>query len=131
MLLLLCLPLAAKKVHPAQGVALDFIKVLDSGKYEKSYDYTAAFIRTKVDRAQWGGGIAAAYKKLGKVSSRKHRSSKGQEDMTGGPKGSYWTVDHNSTAGGRPYVERVILFKESGAWKVVGYALLNPSLVKD
>ena len=107
----------------AQAVADSWLKLLDQGQYEASWEQAAKPLQAAIGKDEWTKGCGGARQPLGKLVSRKLKSRQYTEQLPGVPDGKYVVIqyesvfDHKASA-----VETVTPMVDSdGAWRVSGY----------
>lgn len=103
--------------------AEQWLVMVDTGKYAKSWQEAAGYFRNAITRDSWEQSVGAVRKPLGKVVSRNVKSTTYTTSLPGAPDGEYVMVEfetvfeHKATA-----VETITPMLESdGTWRVSGY----------
>ncbi len=114
---------AEKPEDQAQPVAESWLKLVDEGKYEDSWDRSARLFKGAVTREQWRQAASGARAPLGKLVSRKLKSRKYAEQLPGAPDGKYVIIQYDSVfEHKRSAVETVTpMVDVDGMWRVSGY----------
>lgn len=109
----------------ANGAALDFLALLDAGKFGDSWSQGAVLMRGAVPQDQWSGVVGSMRKPLGEVRSRKLLASTHTRSLPGAPDGDYVVVQYQTEFANKAgAVETVTPMREpDGSWKVAGYFL--------
>ncbi len=111
-----------KDSEAAQSEAEKWLKLVDAGKYEASWEGFAPSVRKQVSEADWNTKISATRGSFGALESRKLQKSDYKTALPGAPDGEYVVVEYASSfAHKASTVETVILQKQTGAWRVAGY----------
>ena len=124
-----CLVLSAwgenKPEDAAQAAAESWLKLVDAGKYEESWEQAAKVFKDAVTKDQWTQASVGARTPLGKLKSRKLKSRAYTEQLPGAPDGKYVVIrfdtifEHKAAT-----VETVTpMLEPDGAWRVTGYFL--------
>jgi opacity protein-like surface antigen len=107
----------------AQAAAEAWLKLVDAGSFDASWDQAARLFKGAVTRDQWSRTVAGVRSPLGKVLSRKVGSRKYAESLPGAPDGKYVVLQfetafaHKATA-----VETITpMLDPDGVWRVSGY----------
>ena len=108
----------------AEGIpsAVQWLKVVDSGEYEQSWNKAAPFFQTQISNRDWAQALEKARKPLGKVVSREVINSSLHKSLPGVPDGEYIVVilstsfEQQSSA-----VETVTMSKTDDGWRAIGY----------
>ena len=113
---------ARNAVKAAVPAAEAWLKVIDAGKYEQSWDEMAKLAQSAVTKDQWAKD-AALLKPFGPVQSRKLLSAVHAISLPGAPDGDYVTIEYDSAfANKKQAVETVTVAKDTdGTWRVGGY----------
>jgi hypothetical protein len=103
-----------------------WLKLVDAGQYEKSWQEASEFFRNAVSQADWQKSIMEVFRKpLGKLVSRTLKST----DYTttapapGAPDGQYVIIQYDSSfENKKSAVETVTpMLDKDGKWRVAGY----------
>ena len=116
------------KAHPeaekaAVAAAQAWLKLVDDGKYAASWDETAEYFRNAVPKDKWQQQIQSVRKPLGKVVSRKLKSTRYLTALPGAPDGQYVVVQFDASFEKKKVaVETVTPMLDADAtWRVSGY----------
>lgn len=118
-------PAPAAAEAPAQAAsatdaALQWLALVDAGKWPESYAGTTESFRTLNTLRVWSDASEEVRVPLGAVLSRDLLS---EEEVPGPPAGYQLIRFQTSFEGKADTVERLSLAREDGAWKVVGYLI--------
>jgi len=107
----------------AAKAAQSWLALIDSGKYEKSWDAAAKLFQKSITRQNWAKQVGAVRTPLGKVLSRKLKSATYTKTLPGAPDGDYVVVQYETSFEKKAdAVETITPSKESDdKWKVSGY----------
>ena len=107
----------------AQTAAESWLKLVDAGDYQASWEQAAKMFKGAVTQKQWIQTAKAARAPLGKLLSRKVKSRHYTETLPGAPDGKYVVIqfdtafEHKASA-----VETVTpMLDPDGVWRVSGY----------
>jgi len=101
-----------------------WLKLLDDGKYDETWQQASSAIQQAVDQAKWRETMTATEALLGKVRSRKVQTAQYMTSVPGAPPGEYVVIDYATDCEKRPgTVIRVTPTKENGVWRVAGYVI--------
>jgi hypothetical protein len=104
------------------AAAESWLKLVDDGKYDDSWDEAASFFRGSMPKAQWNTTVGGVRKPLGKLDSRKVKSVKSAKSLPGAPDGDYVVILFDASyAGKKTAIETVTPMKDAGTWRVSGY----------
>ncbi|MBB6523652.1 DUF4019 domain-containing protein [Pseudoteredinibacter isoporae] len=101
---------------------IDWLNMVDDGKYAESWDVAAPFFKAQVSKEQWLQGLKQARTPLGKVVTRDIESSDIHSVLPGAPEGEYIVVVLKASFEKMPSAtETVTLKKDDDRWRIVGY----------
>jgi hypothetical protein len=114
---------AADKEKMAVTAAKNWLALVDSGKYSKSWKQAAEYFRTAINPEQWEQSLTAVRKPLGAVISRKLKSATYKTSLPGAPDGEYIVIQFNTSfRNKKAAVETVTpMYERDGVWRVSGY----------
>ncbi len=109
----------------AVNVAVEWLEIVDSGQYEKSWEEAATLFRTTVSSKQWEQSLAASRKPLGKLISRKLKSKTFTETLPGAPDGKYVVIKFDTVFENKASAVETVtpMLDTDGVWRVSGYYL--------
>lgn len=112
-----------KKEKAAVATAESWVALVDAGKYGGSWKEAAEYFRNAVKQEQWEQAAQAARQPLGKLVSRKVKTTAYRTALPGAPDGEYVVIEfetvfeHKKTA-----IETVTpMMDKDGKWRVSGY----------
>jgi hypothetical protein len=107
----------------AQAAAESWLKMVDDGKYEASWDEAAKLFKGAVTREQWNQAAAGARAPLGKLVSRKLKTRKYTESLPGAPDGKYVVIQFDAVFEKKASAVETVtpMLDPDGAWRVSGY----------
>jgi hypothetical protein len=114
-----------QKENVAISAAEKWLALVDEGKYAESWKEAAEYFRNTVTQELWGQAVQAIRPPLGKLVSRKVKSTAYKTALPGAPDGEYViiqfeTVFENKEAA----IETVTPMMDSdGKWRVSGYVI--------
>lgn len=130
-LFVLCLSLCSdfvlaqgsEKEQAATTAAEQWLLLVDSGRYGKSWQQAAEYFRDSVAKVAWQDAMMAVRKPLGLTKSRKVISATYHTSLPGALNGHYVVVQfETSFANKQAAVETVTpLLEKDGIWRVSGY----------
>jgi hypothetical protein len=96
---------------------------VDEGKYVESWNEAAELFKNAVKQEQWEQAIQAVRTPLGKLVSRKLKSTSYQTSLPGAPDGQYLVVVfETSFENKKSAIETVTpMMDKDGKWRVSGY----------
>jgi hypothetical protein len=110
---------AQQKVVTAAAVA--FLKQLDAGLVENTWATASSVLRSATSQDTWVTGIGAFRSTVGAFKSRKLKGIGFTNTVSGAPAGEYAAVAFDSAFSNATVEEKVVIRKENGQWRVVGY----------
>ena len=121
---------AEKPKDLAQRAAEAWLKQVDAGKYQDSWEQSAKILQGAVAKAKWEETMASIRKPLGKRKSRKLQSREASDALGGMPDGKYVVLKFATVFEGKgAQVETVTTTLEpGGTWRVAGYYVLDPRI---
>ena len=113
----------SEKKKIAVTVAEKWLGLVDEGKYVESWKKAAEYFRNAVKQEQWGESMLAVRKPLGKLVSRKVKSSSYKKSLPGAPDGEYVVIQfETSFTNKKKTIETVTpMMDKDGKWRVSGY----------
>jgi hypothetical protein len=122
-----CLPtIASAQQKPedlAQQSAGDWLALVDSGKYTDSWQEAASMFKAAVSKDQWPNMLHASRDPLGKMLSRKLKSSTYTKTLPGAPDGEYVVIQYESSFEHKQSAVETVTptLDKDGKWRVSGY----------
>lgn len=130
-LLALCLSLwagfataqSSDKEKAAVAAAENWLSVIDSGNYGQSWKDAAVFFRNAVPEGNWIQALKGVRDPLGKLNSRKVKSTVYATTLPGAPDGEYVVIQfETSFENKKSAIETVTpMLEKDGSWRVSGY----------
>lgn len=107
----------------AQLAAESWLKVVDAGKYQASWEQAAKLFRGAVTREQWVQAAKGTRTPLGKLVSRKVKSREYREKLPGAPDGKYVVIQFDSAFEHKASAVETVtpMLDPDGVWRVSGY----------
>jgi hypothetical protein len=111
----------------AENAALKSAKawlvLVDSEKYEESWDQAAEYFKGAVPKAQWQQSMQSVRKPIGKNISRKLQSSLYLTSLPGGPDGEYVVIKFDSSFENKKNALETVtpMLDKDGKWRISGY----------
>ena len=87
----------SEKKKIAVTVAEKWLGLVDEGKYVESWKKAAEYFRNAVKQEQWEESMLAVRKPLGKLVSRKVKSSSYKKSLPGAPDGEYVVIQFETS----------------------------------
>lgn len=109
----------------AEGVALGFLAVIDTGDYARTWDAASRSLQREYSKARWELTLRATRKLLGANKERHHATTGFTRSLGDGTPGEFCGVVYESTFATTTLLEQVDLHFDEGRWKVMGYHVRN------
>lgn len=106
----------------AAAAATAWLALLDRSDWTGSWEAASALFKTQVSSADWATTVGQVRGPLGAVTSRTPLAAEYSTALPGAPAGEYWVIQSSTAfANMATATETVILVREGGDWKVIGY----------
>ena len=113
---------ADEKTDAAVVAAKEWLAVVDSKEYKKSWHEAAPFFKEHVKEKQWEEQISTVRGLLGKAESREFIDAQFTTTLPGAPQGEYAVIRFKTNFSGKPNsVETITPMMANGSWRVSGY----------
>jgi hypothetical protein len=111
------------KEKTAVSAAEKWLSLVDEGKYGGSWKEAAEYFRNAVKQEQWEQSAQAVRKPLGKLLSRKVKSTAYNTSLPGAPDGEYVVIEFSTSfENKKSAIETVTpMMDKDGKWRVAGY----------
>ena len=111
------------KEQAAVAAAEKWVVLVDSGKYAESWQETAEYFRNAVKQEQWTQLAQAVRKPLGKLVSRKVKTSTYKTAVPGAPDGEYVVIRFETSFENKKVAIETVtpMMDKDGTWRVSGY----------
>jgi len=118
----------AAAVGPATSAAEQWLKLLDTGRFDDSWSDAADVFRQAVTREDWTAQLASMRGTLGKTVMRLLKTSDFSTTVRGGPSGEYVTLTYlTQFEKAPPALETIITARGTdGSWRIAGYNIGAP-----
>jgi len=116
-------PEESEKERVAEAGAEKWLGVAEEGKYGESWKEAAEYFRNAVKQEQWEQTMQAVRKPLGRLVSRKVKSTSYKTSLPGAPDGQYVVIEcETSFENKKSAIETVTLMMDKdGNWRVSGH----------
>jgi hypothetical protein len=113
----------SEKEKVAIAGAEKWLAIVDEGQYAESWKEAAEYFRNAIKQEQWEQAAQAVRKPLGKVISRKVKSTTYETSLPGVPDGQYVVIRFEvSFENKKSAIETVTpMMDKDGKWRVSGY----------
>jgi len=113
---------ADEKTDAAVAAAKQWLALVDTKEYKKSWEEAAPFFKKRVTENDWVKMINLARGPFGDVKSRELMGAKYTTSLPGAPDGEYVVIQfHTDFANKADSVETITPMKADKNWKVSGY----------
>jgi Protein of unknown function (DUF4019) len=112
-----------KPEDAAQVAAETWLKLVDGGSYEASWDGAAKLFKGAVTKDQWKQAAAGVRGPLGKTITRKAKSREYMEKVPGAPDGKYVVIQFETVFEKKASAVETVtpMLDPDGTWRVSGY----------
>lgn len=100
-----------------------FLKQLDSGDIDGTWEQASPHLHQITNRADWANAVRTMRKAMGAVRGRKVKGFGFTHAIDGIPPGDYVAVVLDTEFAAAKVEEKVVLHQDQGRWKPVGYFL--------
>ncbi len=131
----------AQESGPAPQEAIDagnaFLKLIDHGQYDDSWDACASTIKNTITKSSWDTVMKINRARFGTLVSRKLESAQAAITVPGSPEGQYVILEYKGSFNLRksegtttkPTTETVVITNENGKWLGYQYSIRSQSKV--
>jgi Protein of unknown function (DUF4019) len=114
---------ADKPEDAAQAAAESWLKLVDAGDYDASWEQAARLFKGSVTKPHWKEAIGGARGPIGRLVSRKLKSREYTERLPGAPDGKYVVVQFDTVFEKKAAAVETItpMLDPDGTWRVSGY----------
>ena len=113
---------AADPTQQVIDAARSWLRLIDDGKYDQSWNEASKLFRERVTQAQWATEVRAAREPLGAVESRAAPTVREVTSLPGVPDARYAILEfHSKFQHKADAVETVTMVMDDGTWKPAGY----------
>ncbi len=110
-------------VEQAKKADQAWLKLVDEGKYQESWDQAASFFKDHVTADRWAEMAAAVRKPLGPVVSREFKLAHYSTSLPGAPDGEYVVIQYDTSFANKKAAVEIVtpMLDKDGQWRVSGY----------
>ena len=110
-------------VRRAASAAEKWLNMVDNEQYAESWKEVAEYLRNTSNQQQWEQTLQAVRKPLGKLLSRKVKSSMYETSLPGAPDGEYVVIQFETSFENKKLAIETItpMLDKDGNWRVSGY----------
>ncbi len=107
----------------AQQSSDAWLALVDSGKYDDSWQEASQPFKASVTKEQWQNAMRASRDPLGKMLSRKLKSATYTKTLPGAPDGEYVVIQYESSFEHKQSAVETVtpMLDKDGKWRVSGY----------
>jgi hypothetical protein len=107
----------------AVAAADAWLKLVDAGRYGRSWDDAAQPFKNAVGKADWEKSSKRVRSPLGKLASRRVASKTYTESLPGAPDGKYVVIQYETSFENKKAATETVtpMLDEDGHWRVSGY----------
>ncbi len=100
-----------------------WLQLVDDGAYGQSWMQAAEFFRKNVTEQMWNSSLEGIRRPLGKMLSRKVKSSRYSTEVPGGPDGQYVIIQFETSFENKSRAVETVtpMLEPDGRWRVSGY----------
>jgi hypothetical protein len=113
----------AQKEKEAVSAARNWLNLVDAGEYSKRWQEAAGYFKNAVQQDQWEQMIKSVRMPLGKMISRKLKTSVYKTTLPGAPDGQYVVIQFETSFQNKESAIETVtpMFDKDGRWRVSGY----------
>ncbi|WP_290737651.1 DUF4019 domain-containing protein [Haliea sp.] len=102
--------------------AIEWLNLIDSGSYEKSWNQSAPLLQSQVTKEQWIQAMNQVRAPLGEAMSREVNSADEHTSLPNVPDGDYVVITLvTNFENKKASIETITVSKIGNEWKAVGY----------
>ena len=112
-----------EKENAAVAAAEKWVVLVDEGKYAESWEAAAEYFRNAVKQEQWEQAAQAVRQPLGKLVSRKVKSTTCKTALPGAPDGAYVVIEFETVFENKKRAVETVtpMMDKDAQWRVSGY----------
>lgn len=112
----------ASQQAEAAGAARHYLALIDNKEYDKTWDQAGPALRSTTSKVMWTSVLKAGSRALGSPAKREIEGFGFTTKVDAAvPAGDYVMVQFKSRSGNTTLTEKVVMQKEQGSWKIIGY----------
>ena len=107
----------------AVKAALEWLALVDAGRYDHSWEAAARLFKAAVTKEQWRASLGAYRKPLGQLITRTLQSKTYATSLPGAPDGEYVVIQYATRFENKKTAIETItpMLDQDGRWRVSGY----------
>ena len=111
-----------EKAEKATAVAIEFLQLVDAGKYAESWQMSAGLMKERVTEKDWVEKLSKARTLSGLLVERKEKDTSYSTTAVDSPEGEYISLIFDSRyQQAESVAEYITVMLDEGHWKVAGY----------
>ena len=110
-----------KQTSAAEQAMLTWLKMVDAGEYEASWQTAGSMFRNNVTTAQWTQSASSVRQPFGDFKQRRILGAKSIENLPNAPEGQYVVLQTLAEFQNQKGIETVTAVLENDQWQTVGY----------
>jgi len=117
----------SKSNPQAEAAAIDaakaWLSLVDGEQYAESWEQSAQYFKSAVQKGQWLQAMQSGRKPFGKTISRELKSNSYRTALPGAPDGEYVVIQFNASFENKKVALETItpMLDKDGQWRVSGY----------
>lgn len=107
----------------AISAAKEFLLLVDTSQYAKSWDISSSFFKSQIPKETWVKQISSLRPAFGKVKNRQILGAQLMTELPGAPDGQYVVIQYNTSFDNKRKAMETItpMLDKDGIWRVSGY----------
>lgn len=103
--------------------ALEWLKLVDAGKYEESWEIGSRTLQLIMKQKEWVKYLEKVRKPLGSVTNRSLVEQRTAKDPAGVPKGNYMVMLYDTAFATEPKAKELMILSQAndGSWRTMSY----------
>jgi hypothetical protein len=118
-----CAQAHADTEKTAASAARTWLTLIDKDRYAESWQEASAYFRGAVSMNTWVTSLDGVRKPLGRVLSRKLKTTRQYKELPGAPDGRYVVMEYHTSFENKRSANETVTFvlEKEGTWKAAGY----------
>ena len=110
------------KVNAAVSSAVNFLQLVDSGRYSESWDLTSSFFKQQVTKQHWVNQLQGLKPAFGNTLNREIKTQNYTKSLLGAPDGEYVVIQFFTSFENKENATETVtpMFENDGEWRVTG-----------
>jgi Protein of unknown function (DUF4019) len=102
-----------------------FLEKLDAGAIDETWQSASPYLVKFTNKTMWSSTLKTLRGSVGKFKARELAGTGFTDTVEGAPHGEYAAIAFETSFSSGTVTEKVVLHKDKGKWKVLGYFLLK------